>query len=280
MHKNTKLAVLTIGVLGVIFIISKFLSTSSESSDNAYLKANIIPVAAKVDGFISKINFSDNAQVEQDEILFEIDAKDYTNKQIIAASELQIAEADLSLAEKELRRAKQLKKDDFASEKALDQAANKVNNAVAIVNKARAKAELQQDNLNHTKVRAQTKGVVNNRAVAPGQLVRVGQMLAYLVDDQNFWVEANLKETQLKNLKPGQKVEIKLDAYPGKKFMGRVEGIAKATGADFSILPPENATGNFTKIIRRVPVKIGFDKSQDLALLKSGLSATIKIYTN
>jgi membrane fusion protein, multidrug efflux system len=110
-----------------------------------------------------------------------------------------------------------------------------------------------------------------------GQLVQPGMALVQLVETKKIWLEANFKETQLANMRVGQPVTIEVDAYPDLHLTGTIDSFSPASGSEFSILPPENATGNFTKIVRRVPVKIVFDANTDTALLKAGLSATVKV---
>ena len=136
---------------------------------------------------------------------------------------------------------------------------------------ALAQAEI---NLGYTTVRAPVNGLVSERSMEPGQTVSHGQALMAIVPLEDVWVTANFKESQLKNMHPGQPVEIEVDAY-GKKYKGHVDSIAAATGARFSLLPPENATGNYVKVVQRVPVKIFFEKDQDPNhLLRPGMSVT------
>ncbi len=104
-----------------------------------------------------------------------------------------------------------------------------------------------------------------------------GAVLAFLIPRDNFFVEANFKETQLEDMRRGQAVTIEIDAYSHTAFSGEIDSMAPASGAEFSILPPENATGNFTKIVRRVPVKIRFDTGTASVLLKPGLSCAVKV---
>jgi membrane fusion protein (multidrug efflux system) len=131
--------------------------------------------------------------------------------------------------------------------------------------------------LSHTRIYAPIAGAIGNRSVQVGQLVKPGNVLAYLIPAEGLYVEANFKETQIEHMRPGQPVEITVDAYPHQPFSGRVESFAPASGSEFSLLPPENATGNFTKIVRRVPVRITFDAGTDLSGLRPGLSATAKV---
>ena len=120
-------------------------------------------------------------------------------------------------------------------------------------------------------------GIIGNRSVQVGQLVKPGNVLAYLIPADGLFVEANFKETQIENIRPGLPVEIEVDAFPDEHFKGRVDSLAPASGSEFSLLPPENATGNFTKIVRRVPVKIAFELGADLGKLRPGMSATAKV---
>ncbi|MGZ4831260.1 MAG: HlyD family efflux transporter periplasmic adaptor subunit, partial [Candidatus Angelobacter sp.] len=124
---------------------------------------------------------------------------------------------------------------------------------------ALAQAEL---NLQYTKIIAPVTGVLSKRSVEPGQTVQAGQPLFSIVNLDDIWTTANFKETQLRDMKVGQPAKIKVDAY-GREFSGTVESIGGATGARFSLLPPENATGNYVKVVQRIPVRIRFDKDQD-----------------
>jgi membrane fusion protein (multidrug efflux system) len=145
------------------------------------------------------------------------------------------------------------------------------------VKAAVAQAEL---NMEYTTVKAPAKGIVSRKSVEPGQLVQPGQPLMALIPLDNIWVTANFKETQLTNMKPGQRATVTVDAYGGREFTGHVDSIAAATGARFSLLPPENATGNYVKVVQRVPVKIVLDGGQDAEhLLRPGMSVTPTVYT-
>lgn len=134
-------------------------------------------------------------------------------------------------------------------------------------------------NLQYTTIVAPRSGLVGQRSVQPGQNVAVGQQMMTIVplDRENIWVTANFKETQLKHMRPGQPVKISVDAY-GRTYNGHVLNIAGATGSLFSLLPPENATGNYVKVVQRIPVKIVFDKGQDPEhLLRLGMSVVPKV---
>jgi membrane fusion protein, multidrug efflux system len=150
---------------------------------------------------------------------------------------------------------------------------------LASVDKARAALGAALLNLSYCYVRAPVDGVATHKSVEDGQIVQAGQGLLVVVPLQNVWVTANFKETQLRYLKPGQKAFIKSDTY-GKTFSGHVDSIAGATGAVLSLLPPENATGNYVKVVQRVPVKIVLDPiSPDVAILRPGMNVEATVVT-
>jgi membrane fusion protein (multidrug efflux system) len=151
---------------------------------------------------------------------------------------------------------------------------------IAKVEQARAALEAAQLNLEYTAVVAPVDGVVTHKQVEVGQIVQQGQGLMVVVPLQDVWVTANFKETQLRSMKPGQKAEVKVDTYD-KTFSGHVDSIAGATGAVLSLLPPENATGNYVKVVQRVPVKIVLDPiPPDKAILRPGMNVVATAITN
>jgi membrane fusion protein (multidrug efflux system) len=152
--------------------------------------------------------------------------------------------------------------------------------AEARVQHARANLAQAELNLQYASVKAPARGVVSKKGVNVGQVVQAGQPLMALVQIEDVWVTANFKETQLKNMRPGQRATITVDAYGGSEFTGKIDSIAGATGARFSLLPPENATGNFVKVVQRVPVKIVLDPGQDPEhRLRPGMSVTPTVFT-
>jgi membrane fusion protein (multidrug efflux system) len=152
--------------------------------------------------------------------------------------------------------------------------------ADARVQQARANLAQAELNLQYATVKAPARGVISKKSLNPGQVVQPGQPLLALVQLDDVWVTANFKETQLKDVRAGQRATFKVDALGGRSFNGKVDSIAGATGARFSLLPPENATGNFVKIVQRVPVKIVLDSGQDPEhQLRPGLSVTPTVYT-
>ena len=151
---------------------------------------------------------------------------------------------------------------------------------LAKVQQARAALDAAQLNLSYTEIVAPVAGVATHKQVEAGQIVQAGQGLLVVVPLQDVWVTANFKETQLKNMKPGQRAEVTVDTY-GKTFPGHVDSIAGATGAVLSLLPPENATGNYVKVVQRIPVKIMLDPiSQEKAILRPGMNVDATVVTN
>lgn len=161
--------------------------------------------------------------------------------------------------------------------------------AALLAEERRLEAELHQQEeelkllakeLADTVVRAPITGVVGNRRVRAGQYVKPGTVLLTVIPRNVLWVEANFKEVQLSRMHEGQPVSIEVDAFPGRPLTGRVESLSPASGAEYSVLPPENATGNFTKIVQRVPVKIRFQPGQPLLReLRAGMSVVVSLDT-
>lgn len=207
-------------------------------------------------------------------------------------------EAELRKAEADLQRAKKLRKERAISPVEFENTQNTYDKARAAQMQAEAQIKVAEEQhgvaaakvkaaqaaliqartqLSYTKIIAPRDGTLSKIAVQEGQLVQAGQMVAQVVDNRAFIV-ANFKETQVGRMKPGQIAEIEVDAFPGQRLEGKVESVSAATGARFSMLPPDNASGNFVKVVQRVPVKIVIENPpQDLAL-KAGLSADVTVY--
>jgi membrane fusion protein (multidrug efflux system) len=149
---------------------------------------------------------------------------------------------------------------------------------VADLHAKEAALAVAQVNLGYTRILAPADGIVGERQVRPGQLVSPGTQVLFFVGGTP-WVQANFRETQLTNIKVGNPVDVRIDVYPGEVIHGRVLEIAPASGSQFALLPPDNATGNFTKVVQRVPVKIALDDSTLVTRLRSGLSAVVTVRT-
>ena len=152
---------------------------------------------------------------------------------------------------------------------------------MASIKVAQAKVDQAQLNLSYTKILAPITGIVSNKSVAVGQNLSVGQSLMTIVPLTDLWVTANFKETQLKQMHKGQEVDIEVDALGGRKFTGKIEEIGGATGSSLSLFPPENATGNYVKVVQRIPVRINFtnleQENKDFAL-RIGMSVEPKVH--
>jgi len=156
----------------------------------------------------------------------------------------------------------------------------RASSAEARVQQALANLAQAELNLQYTTVKAPARGVIGRKGINAGQVVQAGQPLLAIVQLDEVWIVANYKETQLKDMRPGQRATVDVDALGGRGFNGKVGSLAGATGARFSLLPPENATGNFVKVVQRVPVKIVLDPGQDPEhRLRPGMSVTTTVYT-
>jgi membrane fusion protein (multidrug efflux system) len=206
----------------------------------------------------------------------------------VSSAEAAVREAEANLAVAEARRVQA--QGALAQAQAQQQAASTAPQQIALtraqasgadaqVLQARAALEQAQVNLERTTVRAAIDGVVSRRSVEPGQVVQIGQPLMALTSLHDVWVVANFKETQLGRMHTGQRATIEVDAYGGRELTGHVDSISAATGATFSLLPPDNASGNFVKVVQRVPVKIVLDEKPDTnAPLRPGLSVTATVF--
>src|SRR5690606_25399625 len=211
--------------------------------------------------------------------------------QSITKQQYEQALAAKETAEKQLKILEEQKK---AAEKQAAQVAQQVNStrtqtqvsesqkdvANANIKQAEANLENAKLNLSYTVIVAAESGKVSKIDLQNGQLVQAGQALFSLIPDNNTWVVANFKETQMENIRPGQKVEIDVDAFSKHKFEGKIESISPATGAKFALLPPDNASGNFVKTVQRIPVKITFSNPNDelMKLLRPGMNVVVDVH--
>lgn len=294
------------------------------STDDAYVEANVVRIAAQVTGPVTRVHVQNQEHVRAGQLLFEIDPRPFdlavaqararfqmavqdvgSDAAAVRAAEAEVQnrKVDLDKARKNARRIVDLRKQGFVSAQAHDDATAAVDAAVAQLAVARARlnqarinlgetgdrnhrvreaeATLKQAELDlaHTKVTAACEGQIAEMSLRPGNTARAGTPVFALVCTDKFWVDANFKETQLERIKPGQPVDIELDMYPGKHFEGRVETISPASGVAFSLLPPQNATGNWVKVTQRVPVRITVASSDAAYPMRVGTSATVTVDT-
>jgi membrane fusion protein (multidrug efflux system) len=305
-----------------------------ETTDDAYVGADVTPIAPHVAGFVQQILVADNQHVAAGQPLIRLDNRDFEAALNHAEAVLDAQEA--GFAALQARRTEQLSVIDGAvadvaakeaqeifavqdaqryralaltaagtrqsSEKAVagQQAAlagldaaraalkgarqqlvvldTELTQAKAGILQAAADVRTAQLNLGYTQIVAPVAGYVGDRSAQVGAFVTSGTNLLSVVPARGLWVDANFKEDEIARMKPGDPATIVADVLPGRTFHGHVASLAPATGAVFSVIPPQNATGNFTKIVQRVPVRIGLDgDAAELGLLRPGLSATVSV---
>src|SRR5881628_1422170 len=315
-RKRTVFLIMGIVLLGLIGVgVRRWIfGLSHVSTDNAQVDGHIIPILPKVGGFVTDVRVDDNRPVKAGDTLVVLDDRDYrvrleqadadlgvalagvSNRARVGQAEAQVAQAQANAqkAHADLERIKPLAEKDIVPKQALDAAdaaARAADAALAAaqaallgadarVAAARAARDQAALNLSYTRIIAPAEGVVSKKTVEVGQLVQPGQPLMSLVPLGDVWVTANLKETQTADVSPGDPADFTVDAYPGRHFSGHVESLSPATGAKFSLLPPDNATGNFTKVVQRIPVRIRLDGKNDPAHpLRPGMSVVVTIQT-
>ena len=299
-----------------------------ESTDDAFVEGRVVPVAAKVDGYVVALHVDDNQHVNAGDVIAEIDPRDFEAavgeaKANVSAGQSRLAdakaklavlnamveqaraaetstEADAGFAKLDAARYRAMakgavtvqdqersasieqsaaaklqgaKSNVLAAESAAAEGATNVEVAAAEVAMAESKLRQPELNLGYTKIIAPQPGRIARRSVEQGSYVKPGQSLLAIVPD-DLWVLANYKETQLADMHAGQHVDIEIDTYPGRTFAGHVDSIQPGSGGRFSLLPPENATGNYVKVVQRIPVKIRFDEpAASMPELAPGMSA-------
>jgi len=344
--KKKKFVLPIVGVVALILLVWAFQKWSygrtHQSTDNAQVDGHIVPVLAKVGGYVKSVNTNENDLVKAGQLLVQLDDADYRVRLQQAQADLAAAEAtaggggfsgqaqaqvqsatgqraaldaqigaaaaNANKADADLARAKELVAKQIISKQQLDAAqatadvahanllaaqrqasaaGGTVNTMEAGVRVAsarslasRAAADNAQLQLDYTRITAPASGEVSRKQVEVGQLVAPGQPLLSIVADTGMWVTANFKETQLATIRPGQPVEFEIDAYGKCIGEGKVASVSGATGAKFALLPPDNATGNFTKVVQRVPVRIAVTKPCAGYTLRPGLSANVHVDTS
>jgi membrane fusion protein (multidrug efflux system) len=264
------------------------------STENAYVRADISLISAKIEGYVHAVPAAENSSVNAGDVLVEIEPADYEAR--VAAARATLAQAEGALASEqaerawaaaEVRRYQPLAQSGLLSPARMQQieiqarqAGGGLAAAQAAVDAARAQLAAAELDLSRTVIRAPIAGVVGDRQAQVGQLVRAGTPLMSVVPLRSVYVVANFKETQIERFRAGQPVTIRPDVAHGLRLRGVVESMAPASGSEFSIIPTDTATGNFTKIVQRVPVRIRIEPNQEGAeLLRPGLSATVTVDT-
>lgn len=269
-------------LLGLIVSIN---SIYYKSTDDAFIEGHIVTVAPRVFGPVVKLYVEDNQEVKKGDLLLEIDPEDYKVKLKQTKSKLDEARAalksagnevtktysELDFAKSDYTRYSQMYSKGISSKQEYDSSKNKLtaaksnsdaskakyNELSAAIKRLEAEVEQAKLDLSYTKIYAAQDGKITHRTVEEGNYVQTAQPLFAIAQD-DVWIVANFKETQIANMKKGQKVTIKIDAYGNKKFSGVVDSLQMASGAKASLFPPENAVGSYVKIVQRIPVKILF----------------------
>lgn len=280
MNKKQKLfaGLGTVAALVVGYIIYEHVMYIT--TDNAQVEAHSVMIAAKVGGYVKEVHFTEGARVQKGDLLVELDERDYLNILRQVRGELSSLEARKKDLDRNQRRLAELFSKGVVSQQQYDAATTGAAEAKAKFEAVSAQVAQAELNFENTKILAPANGFIAKRSVEVGQLASPGVPLIGFVDGGERWVTANFKETEIESVQPGRAVDIAVDAISGKTFHGVVESISSATGATFTLLPPDNATGNFTKVVQRVPVKIKFQDidAKETELLKAGLSAYVKVH--
>jgi membrane fusion protein, multidrug efflux system len=293
----------------------------TRSTENAYINADVVNVAAQVSGRVTAVHIKNNQYVHKGDSLFEIDPEPFTialsraqadlalalqaerqdNAEIsVARAQVTQAQSDLANARSSYKRDQELVGQHFLSQQSLDNSKTRLQTSLAGLEQARAKltkalsapqtpekrgdvlkaqaaiAQAKLD-LEHTHVTAVQDGQISNLSLSAGSLVRAGEPLFALIDSNSFYIDANFKETELSGIHAGQDVDIRIDMYPNLAFHGTVESLSGGTGTAFSLLPAQNATGNWVKIAQRVPVRIKLAPTDADHPLRIGATATVSV---
>ena len=282
-NKRQKLIYFSAGlvILGLIFLTVYIINNFNRiSTEDAYTQGRVHSIASKISGTVKSVLIEDNQSVKKGDLLLEIDPIDYALKMNEAKASLNVRRATFEQTKRDKERAEVLYQQEVFSKERYENVLTAYNLAKAQLEVALAQLQIAKRNLEYTKIYAPSDGYVTKKSVELGDQIQPGEPLMAVIALDDIWVIANYKETQLKNVLPGQKVEIKVDTYPDKKFSGRVDSIMAGTGAAFSLFPPENALGNYVKVVQRIPVKIIFDKNTDQShILRIGMSCIPTIIT-
>ena len=298
------------------------------STENAYVKADMVAISPDVDGRVIAVEVEENQLVRQGDVLFRLDPEPFQIALVMAEAKMLAVRNDIEALRAEFRqieaeigeaaervafhkhqaeRQRELQGRGISTEVRLEEAEVELMAAqqqeAALQQKLRTVlAELGGDpasaaelhplyrqaeadramaalDLDDAVVRAPVDGVVSRMRLQPGEWLEEGEPTFSIINPATTWIEANLKETQLEHVEIGQQVEIEVDAYPGGLWLGKVASISPATGAEFALIPPQNATGNWVKVVQRLPVRIAVEPREDQLPLRAGMTVTVAIDT-
>ena len=247
------------------------------STDNAYVSAHVVEIASQVTGPATRVFVSNNQRVEQGAPLFDIDPEAFRLAVNKAEADMHQRQAELRNARTNEQRVRTLVKEQFLSAQAGDDATMAVATAEAAYAAARADLAQAQLDLAHTHVTAPVSGTVASLSLRPGTVVQASNPLFAVIASDQYWVDANFKETDLEHIRPGDTAEIRVDSYPDHVFRGRVDSLSGGAGTAFSLLPAQNATGNWVKVTQRVPVKVIVLDPDPEHPLRIGTSAEVTV---
>ena len=247
-------------------------------SDDALIEAHFTTLSAQVQGVISSVYIEEHNRVQKGQILARIDARDYRSRLNQSTQTHEASNVKLQSAIQDLKRAQLLFQKNDLSAQSLDQAKTKYEQALWESRANEAHAETAKINESYTNVRAPEDGIIALRTISPGTEVKEGDPLFGIVYPKEKWVEAKIKETDLKDLHLGESVQVEIYAIPGRGFQGTLQSISPTTEGLEAALIPDNSAGNFTKYVQRVPIKVALElSSADQELVRAGLSARIRI---
>ena len=250
-----------------------------QSTDDAFIAARSFSIEPKVAGYITAVPVTDNQHLAAGDVIARIDDRDYRAALDQAKAQLVHDQALLEQAHKNLGRYQMLAKTSSIAQQQVDDQGFLVEQDKATVALDQANVDTAQLNMSHTTVTADQAGRLVNLTAAVGQFAQAGTALTQFVPDE-IWVTANFKETQLDAMRPGQPVTLEIDAYPERAFRGHVASVQPGSGTAFSLLPAQNATGNYVKIVQRVPVKVVIDSPPADVALGPGMSVVPDLRTN
>jgi membrane fusion protein (multidrug efflux system) len=250
------------------------------STDDATVQAHTTMLAPKVSGVINQVLVQEHQKVKAGQVLVVLEDKDYRAALANAEANVGSLQAQYVTTKADYARAEKLVRQAAISRQAYEHAKAAFQEVDRRMKAAQASVDEARLNLEYTRVRAPTDGYIARKSAEVGMYASSGSALMGFVQNDERWVIANFKETDLPNIVPGKAVKVSVDAISGRDFEGIVESISPSTGATFTLFPPDNATGNFTKVVQRVPVRIFLKdlKPADFDRLQAGLSADVSVY--
>ena len=249
------------------------------STDNATIEGKTTLLSPRVGGIVVSSLVEENQVVKQGQVLARIRSVEYENALNQARAERESLAAELKNAERAYLRTQALVKQGAMTQERLDAAEAQFHSLTQRLKAAESQVSQAELNLADTEIVAPADGTIAKKSFEVGMMAQPGQPLMGFVAGNERWATANFKETEMKGIAPGKEAEVEVDAISGRTFHGVVESISPSTGAIFSLLPPDNATGNFTKVVQRVPVRVKLTglSSEDVTLLQAGLSAEVTV---